>query len=597
MSTQVLSFKEIAPQLNVPIDFSRLPGSTLARAFDSMLGFTKFNRIYNRASDSSDPARLISNALDILKIELAVESMDLDRIPEKGSLVVVANHPFGILDPLCLIEILLRKRSDVKIITNQMLASIPEIEPICIFVDPFGGADAARSNMRGMKEAIRWLQNGGLVAVFPAGEVSSLTMPRLRIEEKRWTNHLARLVRVGKAATLPIFFHGTNSALFHLGGLVHPVLRTAMIPREMINKRGIRQQVVIGNPIPYSRSSSIESDDDLVAYLRHRTFLLKHRISPKQLKPKKITQTPTNPIVKAKSADSMEAEVSLLPNRNKLLTVGDYEVYHAVASEIPSILQEIGRLREVTFRAVGEGTGAGIDLDIFDQHYTHLFVWSRSKKELVGAYRLGLTDKIFPYRGVEGLYTNTLFKFDSMAIASLNPAIELGRSWVRQEYQRSSIALMLLWRGIGAFVMQYPQYMRLFGPVSISNEYQSISHQMIVGHLQNRCMDEHLAPHFQSRTPFVPELAKDMAKFVAGSSTDDVSTAIADIQKNGKGMPVLIKEYLKMGGRTLAFNVDHSFSDCVDALIMVDLRRTEPKLLEKYIGTGASQMIQLRKAA
>ena len=529
----------------------------------------------------------VNRTLAKLDVKIDISSRDLNRIPSNGPLVVLANHPFGIVDPLCLISLLLKKRTDLKVITNHLLSVIPEVAPICIFVDPFGGRNTTNANLSAMKEAVRWLRSGGAIAVFPAGEVSSLVLPRLNIVEKQWTEHIARLIKIGRASTLPIYFHGTNSPMFHLGGLVHPAIRTALLPNELLNKKGAVICVAVGYPIPFSRTSTIKGDRELVEHLRQRTFLLRHRIKGSTLQ---IAPTLISPaqIVAPALPELLTAEIASLPTKNHLLSIGEFEVCFAEASQIPNLLQEIGRLREITFRAVGEGTGKSTDLDIFDDYYLHLFVWHHRKNELLGAYRLGRTDKIIERYGINGLYTSTLFDYRPILRDFLNPALELGRSWVRREYQRSSIALPILWKGIGAYVVEHPQYSRLFGPVSISNDYQSVSHQLIVQYLRKNHSCDGLSKHIRAKNPFIRRLPKDLKNRWKIDNIDDLSSIVADLEPDGKGVPILVKEYLKMGGKVLALNVDREFGNVVDALIVVDLCETEKRRLERHLGEAGA---------
>ena len=258
----------------------------------------------------------------------------------------------------------------------------------------------------------------------------------------------------------------------------------------------------------------------------------------------------------------------------------------ADARQIPATLREIGRLREVTFRAVGEGTGRALDLDDFDQRYLHLFMWNRAKKELVGSYRIGLVNRIIAAHGVGGLYTSSLFKFKAGFLDRLGPALELGRSFIRAEYQRKPTSLALLWRGIGELLVRNPRYKVLFGPVSISRDYQSLSKRLMVELLEDQRRDEALAPFVKAKNPPRERLHREEREAVAPlvRDVDDLSTLVAEIEEDNKGMPVLLRHYLRLGARLLSFNVDPAFGHCIDGLIVVDLRTTDPKILKRFMG-------------
>lgn len=249
-------------------------------------------------------------------------------------------------------------------------------------------------------------------------------------------------------------------------------------------------------------------------------------------------------------------------------------------------------MRETTFRAVGEGTGNAIDLDAFDDYYNHLFMWNTARQEIVGSYRLGLTDKILAEHGVKGLYTRTLFKFDDRLMSQIPPAIEMGRSFIRAEYQKAYTSLFLLWKGISAFIGRNPHYRVLFGPVSITNEYREASRCMILASMRQTCMADDLAhlvkPKFPPKPPQRSEWClKEYTEYL--NDIDQVAGYVAEIEPDGKDIPVLLRQYLKLSGRLLAFNVDPDFSSVVDGLIMVDLSQSSPKTLRRYMGNEVAE--------
>jgi putative hemolysin len=285
-------------------------------------------------------------------------------------------------------------------------------------------------------------------------------------------------------------------------------------------------------------------------------------------------------------ASLLKAEVEALPADQHLVATAQFSVHCARAEQFPWCLQEIGRLRELTFRAVGEGTGKAADVDLFDAYYLHLFVWDTQAEAIVGAYRMGLADEIIDRYGKGGLYTQSLFRYGDRVLQAMNPAIELGRSFVRAEYQRSFAPLMLLWRGIGQFIVQHPQYAMLFGAVSISNDYEPASRRLIVDYLSANNIEANLARHVKPRRPFRSRRAAayDQAEFAALNDIEDVSRMVRQIERDSKGVPILLKQYLKLGGRLLAFSADKRFNDALDGLIMVDLRASDPRVLARYMG-------------
>jgi putative hemolysin len=503
----------------------------------------------------------------------------------------VSNHPFGAIDGLMLAWALRQVRPDVKIMANHLLHRIPQLRELFIFVDPFGGESAAARNLGPMRESLRWVKDGGMLAAFPAGEVAHLTLREREVTDPPWNATIAKIVRRTGAAVLPVYFDGHNGRLFQFLGLVHAKLRTAMLPRAVFDKRGEAVEMRIGNVLSPRKLAEFQTDEQLLAYLRRRTFLLQHRPAArgatKQLANGKVVPAMQEPIVAPQDAGLLSAEVAGLPADYVLVEHEEFAVYHAAARQIPVVMQEIGRLREITFRATGEGTGRAIDLDCFDDDYVQLFIWHRGKREIVGAYRLGQTDTILADKGKQGLYTSTLFDYRTALLERLGPALELGRTFVRQEYQRSFAPLLLLWKGIGHYVVRHPRYKMLLGPVSISNTYQSASRQLMVQFLKAHHLMAGLSELVRPRNPFREERVSgwdaESVKALVKQS-DDLSELVAELEPDQKGIPVLLKQYLKLGAKLLAVNLDPDFCDVVDGLIVVDLTRTERRVLEKYMG-------------
>jgi putative hemolysin len=282
----------------------------------------------------------------------------------------------------------------------------------------------------------------------------------------------------------------------------------------------------------------------------------------------------------------------------------EFAVYLAGADAIPNALHEIGRLRELTFRGTGEGTGDALDLDRFDPHYLHLFPWSKVAREVAGAYRLGPTAELLPRFGVQGLYSSTLFRFDPQLFERMGPALEMGRSFVRPEYQKQYAPLLLLWKGITRYVAAHPECAVLFGAVSISNDYNPVSRSLLVGYLETKkeCGLARLIkprrsyrPNYRPKSGSKPTAdwhARDVTHF--SQDVEDLSAPIADLERDGKGVPILIKQYIKAGGRVLGFNVDPRFSNVLDVLMMADLRHAPQPILERYMGRGSRRRVSER---
>lgn len=555
-----------------------------------VLGLHRIAALIRPEGDSrSLPERLLSR----LAVTYRVGGRDLQQIPRSGPVVIVANHPFGILEGAVLATVLARVRPDVRFLANDLLSVIPEIRDLLIPLDAMAGASAAQRNAASWRKSIQFLEGGGCLVVFPAGAVSNFHAREWAVTDSKWHPAVARVVealsRKGVAVSVvPIHIDGSNSFLFHAVGLIHPRVRTALLARELLNKRNRLVKLRIGNPIASKKLLEIPTADAQTEYLRWRTYLLATRTDFKARTslPLVTRMRRTLPLIRSEIDSALlSAEIRALEPGSLLTKAGDLEVYIAPADAIPNSLLEIGRLREITFRGVGEGTGRSVDLDRFDQHYLHLFAWNAARNEIVGAYRLGGTDVN------QDLYTATLFKYDAAFLNKLGPALELGRSFVRPEYQRGFAPLLALWKGIGAYVARNPRYKVLFGPVSISNQYQAVSRELIVTFLERHASLREWVGLISTRSPFKRRL-REPALPAAGFDAEDLSAVVSDLEPSGTGIPVLLRQYLKLGGKLLGFNVDPEFSDVLDGLILVDLTKTEPRLLERYLGrTEASEFL------
>ena len=591
---------------------TRKLASRLAGPLEWLLSVDQLNETYTRCHGGAGGLdAFLARVLDALHVRYRVAPADLARIPRSGPVVVVANHPFGALDGIVLAAVLRSVRPDVKVMANYLLGRIPDLRDLFVLVDPFGGNGAAASNLGPMRQSLRWVKGGGLLAAFPAGEVAHLRLRDRQVTDPAWTGQIARIVRRTEAPVLPIYFDGRNGPLFQVLGMIHPRLRTAMLPRELYNKQNGVVELRVGSVIPFKRMNEIIGDAELTDYLRKRTFLLRQRGEPApDAKRRGLTlwrkapgtapsrpagpTTPTGagaapePIIDPVAPELLEADVNALAKSQVLVEHDGNVVLTARAGQIRNVLREIGRLREATFRPVGEGTGRAIDLDTFDYDYVHMFIWNPVRREVVGAYRLGQTDVLVAAKGRQGLYTSTLFNYTQALLDRMGPALEMGRSFVRAEYQRSYGPLLMLWKGIGHYCVANPRYRCLFGPVSISNSYRSVSKQLMVQFLRMR----HAAQRpgepglVEPRHPFrARPLAgwDDAATRALLSDSDEVSALVADMEPDHKGLPVLVRQYLKLGAKFHAFNVDPDFSDSLDGLIEVDLAKTEGRVLERYM--------------
>ncbi len=376
-------------------------GKVLARAFEfsgipamaeRFVPVVKVRDLYHRVCLSSDGFRL-ENLLSEMRITLRADAADVSRVPASGPVVVVANHPFGVLDGAALAALLLRVRPDVKVMTNFLLADVPELKQHCIFVDPFESNRSRHSNHSALREAVDWLKQGSMLAVFPAGEVSHWQFPEGEIADPRWSDIAMRLIRRTGASALPIYFCGHNSVGFQLFGMIHPRLRTAFLLQEFLQQVGKTIEVRVGSELDAKSITAIADDREAVEYLRWRTYLLakrsKKEVSSRAAIRPKIPLRAQRDVAPPVATELLSAEVDGLLHR-RLAESGDFAVYSVEAREAPQLLQELGRLRETTFRQAGEGTGCSLDLDRFDRYYWHVLSgikqsanwWERIAREI-----------------------------------------------------------------------------------------------------------------------------------------------------------------------------------------------------------------------
>jgi len=548
--------------------------------------FSGLEAFMERAARRGVGQSIFRNLLDELGVQVAVDPDDVSRIPKRGPLVLVSNHPFGLLEGAILAEICFRVRQDVKIMANHLMPRHHLLREHFILVDPYGRRTSVRSNSAPLLEAVRWLRSGGALVVFPAGEVSYVDWRRRAVADPSWSPSAARLIRLSGATALPVYFHGSNSAAFHMLGMLHPRLRSLRLPAEFLNKRGQKVELRIGRPLSPDQFISM-SDKDAADQLRVRTYLLAYR-----------AQVPRQRAIRASGAGETQAEAGVtdlveeLSAESTLLEKEEWRVLCFPGARAPELMRVIGRLREETFRAVGEGTGQALDLDRFDPHYEQLLLWNKTNRVIAGGYRIARVEPILKEMGIGGLYTATLFRYDPAFFRRIGPAIELGRSFVSRNYQKQYAPLLALWQGIGTYVSQHPECRFLFGAVSISPDYQPLSRQLMAVTLCNALSDPELSrlvkPYRRLAGARFSGIGEEWKRLRIRDPLE-LSELIADLEPDGKGLPVLLRQYLRLGGRVLSYMVDERFSGVLDCLVMVDLLRTERALLDRYMTKSGAE--------
>jgi len=543
------------------------------------------------AEADSDRSAFPASALRVLRARADVRADELAEIPTNGPLIVAANHPHGALDGLLLLDAIGRARNDVRLLANHLLARVPALRDLCFFVDPFERRGAAERSLAGLRAAHLWLRRGGALVIFPAGEVAHKRRADGSIEDSPWRSTVGRMAMATGARVMAAQIEGGNSPLFYAAGRIHPVLRTMLLSRELLKSRGRAVTVRLGRALSVDDlvctgitaeavTAAIRTVGEGMAAIR----TVSDRLRAVDTSRDYHASSATVPVAAPTDAARLDEDVRRLPETAKLVDAGALKVYCAEARQIPHLLREIGRLRELAYRAVGEGTGMPVDTDSFDATYQHLFLWNHQRREVVGAYRVGRTDAIVASGGVDGLYTRTLFRYDEQLLRRLPPALELGRSFVRSEYQRNHTALLLLWRGVCAFVARFPQYRVLYGAVSISARYSDRTRKTLVAFLEQNHLDQALAELVSSENPGGSVPAYRPSVGVVPQTVDEADALVSRLESDGRGMPVLLRQYLKLNARLLGFNVDPAFGDALDALMMVDLTSVDPRILRRYFG-------------
>jgi putative hemolysin len=583
------------------IDLEALPSASLQTALrlfgpslKRFLGVDEINQIHADLEQSASPDTLWADIIERTGVKYEVSATDLDRIPLTGPVVVVANHPLGGIDGIILGDILQRRRKDSRLMANFLLSRIVHAESQMFFVDPFPlGEAAVKRSLSGVRASLKHLKQGGLLGVFPGNRVSHYQWDLQEVADGPWVPNIASIVRRAEATVVPVFIEGGNSLAFNIAGLIHPTLRTLLLPRELVRQSQSSEpvRVHIGTPMPFSRLRKFGTDDEMIRFLRMATYVMGNR--PEAVLPEESAAlapvSAPEPIAPRHPVELLEADIAALPEECAMTKAGDWEVYIARQQQIPHIMHEIARGREISFRSVGGGTLKAMDLAPQDEYYHHLFIWQRTDRTLVGAYRLGLSDEILPKYGAAGFICSGLFHLKPEFLQALNPGIEMGRSYVLPEYQRNYNSLNLLWAGILQFIGRNPRYRYCFGSVGISQgeEYTPASRTLIVNYMRDKFSHPVFTEHVESKSPFqgikLSGFDRDEPKDLL-SHVDDVSLLVTGLEPDGKGVPVLIKHYLRLHAKLLSFGVWKNHSNAVVSFIVVDVPHAEPKLIKRMMG-------------
>jgi putative hemolysin len=547
----------------------------LLAILSSVTKLTKLNDLYDRIRANKGTA-FIEAFFQELQITIQLNEEELQFIPETGGCVIVCNHPFGAIDGLALIQQIEKRRPDLKVMANFLLEEIPEIAPYFFSVNPFDKNVVQLKSERGLKRCIEHISNGGCLAIFPAGEVSTFQNKWSNVSDKKWQRSVMKLVQRAECPVVPVFFDGRNSRVFHLLGKVNPQLRTMALPSELFKKEGDEIVMRVGKSISSDDIALISDAELLGRFLRAKVYALGSELHVK----KKLFQNLRERFKEVKDIaapiDSAILQKEIEANEDsKLFDNGAFSCYALKASSIPNLLLEIGREREIAFRDVGEGSNNSRDLDEFDYYYYHLVLWDHTNNKLAGAYRVGRGAEIMEFYGKHGFYTHTLFKFKDEFYPFLKSSMELGRSFVSVEYQRQRLPLFLLWEGIIQLLSSFKETKYIIGPVSMSNDYQTLSKELVIEFVQTNYGDSELSKLVRPRTRVKNTISQEDREALILTAKGEIrkfDKLLAEIEPLGKTMPVLYKKYLAQNAKILAFNRDRKFNDAIDAFMILDIQ-------------------------
>lgn len=563
MSAKVINKSEVKKSMKIP----GIPGSLLAAMTMKIAGLDKLNELYDRLADYKG-VEFSDKVLEFLEITLNVNTSALENIPKEGGVVITSNHPFGGLDGLAALSILGKVRKDVKILTNFILSKVPNVSDHFIPINTtyaFGKFTAP--TISGLRQAEEHLLKGGLLVIFPAGEVSSWNNQGKVVEDAEWMTYISRQVRRSKCPVIPMYFHGKNSKYFQWLGRISTKLSDLRFTGEIFDKKGKEIKVRIGSVIQHAELEKFQEDKIVAKFLRSRSYMLEAETIERD-----------ESVYTTKLGDFVPTEVllkELEENKNAhFFDVGSLSCYLFDYNRIPNMMREIAVRREEAFRAVGEGTNNSVDTDPYDVYYKHLVLWDNTTKDLVGAYRLGLGADILREKGIHGFYADTLFRYSDKFAPVLEKCVELGRSFVCVSHQKDTLALMLLLKGLFYTLMKYPEYKYLIGPVSISSWYPMLYRSVMIHYLKqfhrNPAYDDMTNP----KTPFVPDFGRVDPEALLFGKTTNLELFDRYLLRMSGGqyrLPPLLKKYIKMGSKIIDYNVDPDFNYCVDGLIMLAL--------------------------
>ena len=568
----LVTAKEVAKAINA--DKYGVFGTFAGWMLMKVLKISTLNKIYDRNKHLSD-LEFLNAILDEFQIKFEIPEEDFKRLPKDGAYITISNHPLGGIDGILLLKLMLEKEPNFKIIANFLLHRIEPMKKYIMPVNPFENHKDAKSSVIGIKETLRHLSDGKPLGMFPAGEVSTYKDGKL-VVDKAWEEGAIKVIRKAQVPVVPIYFHAKNSRLFYLLSKIGDTLRTAKLPSELLTQKDRVIKVRVGKPISVAEQNEHKTIEEYSEFLRKKTYMLANSFNEESklltVPNLKIPKSPKKIATPANQEKMVEEVTKLRETDCRLLQSKNYEVFFTKADKIPNILHEIGRLREITFREVGEGTNESIDLDKYDNYYYHMFLWDDETKQIAGAYRMGLGSEIFPKYGMAGFYLNDLFRFESELHEMMQNSIEMGRAFIIKEYQQKPMPLFLLWRGIIHTTLRYPEHKFLLGGVSISNQFTDFSKSLMIEFMKSNYYDPYIAQYVHPKKEFKVKLKDADKDFIFDEAEADLNKfdkIIDELEPGNLRLPVLIKKYIKQNARLVAFNVDPLFNNAIDGLMYI----------------------------
>lgn len=576
----LVTSKELAKAIN--LDKLGFIGTFIGWFLIMILRIDVINKFYDNNKHLKD-VEFLTAILREFQIKFEIPEADLKRIPKEGAFVTVSNHPLGGIDGILLLKIILEQRSDYKIMANFLLHRIAPMKPYIMPVNPFEDRKDVKSSLAGFKQAISHIRSDAPLGIFPAGEVSTKKEGDL-VVDKQWEPAAMKLIQKAQVPILPIYFHAKNSSFFYKLSNISGILRSAKLPSEVLTQRHRVVKIRIGKAIQVKDQNEHKDLAEFTEFIRKKTYMLANPYEKEQVSLKdaatstlKKTITPSSApkkIVTSISSELIEQEVENLRGYDcRLLESKNYEVFLVSADKIPNILKELGRLREITFREIGEGTNNAIDLDSCDSYYHHMFLWDNAAKKIAGAYRMGLGSKIFAKYGIDGFYLQDLFRFEPELYGMMSESIEMGRAFIIKEYQQKPMPLFLLWKGIVHTTLRFPEHKYLIGGVSISNQFSSFSKSLMIEFMKSHYYDPYVAQYIRPKKEFKVQLKDADKDFVFDATKADLNKfdRVIDELEPGLRIPVLLKKYIKQNAKVIAFNVDPLFNNAVDGLMYIKI--------------------------